>query len=86
MCKFQPTWYRWISLLAQIISPTLLSFVPESKMGSCVIPLGRTRKLGYDQSTTQITGEMGCSDSVMAKFHMIDQRGEHVVAKFHTTY
>lgn len=42
-----------------------LTFVTESKAGTMSYnPKRVMRQLGYDQSTIQISGEMGCSDSM----------------------
>lgn len=66
-----------------IISLTFLPFITESGTGTISYKPQRVmRLLGYDQFTIQITGEMGCSNSITAESQFIGKGNEQIIPKF----
>lgn len=64
-----------------ISSPTLLSFITESRSGVISYkPQRILRQLGYNQSAIRSTGEIGSSDSINAQSQFIGLR-KHILSK-----
>lgn len=68
-----------------ISSPTLLPFITKSKLGAISYnPQKVLRQLGYGQSATRLTTEMGISDSINTESQFIGQGKEYIISKFAT--
>lgn len=69
-----------------IISPTLISFIIETKEGSLAIPLRESWGLGYDQTVIQVMGEFRYSNFLTALAQFIGEGKEHIISNFESIF
>lgn len=71
----------------EIIAPTLLHFITESKTGVVTYNHPRVmRQLGNNQSAIQLSDELSCSSSATAGAQFTGQGKTHIISKFKRTF